>query len=90
MITIIKGIKVYSPEYLGVKDLVIAGGKFEGIYSNLDISSNFLDIEIIDGRGKIVFPGFIDGHVHILGGGGEEGYNSRTPEIKFSDLVRLE
>lgn len=87
MITIIKGIKVYSPKYLGIKDLVIAGGKFEGIYSNIDIPSNFLDIEVIDGRGKIVFPGFIDGHVHILGGGGEEGYNSRTPEIKFSDLV---
>lgn len=87
MITIIKDIKIYSPEYLGVKDLVIAGGKFEGIYDNIDIPSNFLDIEIIDGRGKILFPGFIDGHVHILGGGGEEGYNSRTPEIRFRDLV---
>ncbi len=35
MISVIKDIKVYSPEYIGIKDIVIAGGKIEGIYENL-------------------------------------------------------
>ena len=32
-------------------------------------------------------PGLIDAHVHILGGGGEGGYRTRTPEIMLSDII---
>lgn len=88
MITIIKNIKVYSPEYLGKKDVVIVSDKVEGIYDNINIPSDFLSIEIIDGSEKILFPGFIDNHVHILGGGGEGGFKTRTPEMQLSTLVK--
>ena len=33
-------------------------------------------------------PGFIDGHVHILGGGGEGGFKMRTPELKLTTLIK--
>ncbi|SFC82761.1 beta-aspartyl-peptidase [Clostridium uliginosum] len=88
MISIIKGAKVYSPKYIGIKDIVLVGGKIEGIYENLDIPNDFLEIEVINGQNKIVFPGFIDCHVHITGGGGEGGYKTRTPEIQLSNLTR--
>lgn len=88
MITIVKDIEVYSPDYLGKKTVVIVGNKFEGIYDNIDIPDNFLEINIIDGSNKLMFPGFIDSHVHIIGGGGEKGFNTRTPEIKFTDLTK--
>lgn len=87
MINIIKKVEVYSPRYLGKKDIVFTGNQIEGIYDNADIKSDALDIVEIDGNNKIAFPGFIDGHVHILGGGGEGGFNTRTPEIKLSDLT---
>ena len=32
-------------------------------------------------------PGFIDGHVHILGGGGEGGFKTRTPELSLSSII---
>jgi beta-aspartyl-dipeptidase (metallo-type) len=32
-------------------------------------------------------PGFIDSHVHIIGGGGEGGFKTRTPEIMLSDIT---
>ena len=35
----------------------------------------------------LVCPGIIDQHVHITGGGGEQGPISRIPEIMFSELV---
>lgn len=35
----------------------------------------------------MLLPGFIDSHVHILGGGGEGGFSTRTPEIKIEDLI---
>lgn len=88
MIKIIKNIKIYSPEYLGEKDLVILSNKIEGIYDNLDIPENFINIEVIDGKGKLLFPGFIDNHVHINGAGGEGGFNMRTPEIMLTDLTK--
>ena len=88
MIKIIKKVKVYSPEYLGEKDVVIVGDKIYSIESNLDISNNdALSINIIDGTGKILTPGFIDNHVHIIGGGGEGGFKTRTPEIGLTDIT---
>jgi beta-aspartyl-dipeptidase (metallo-type) len=35
-----------------------------------------------------VTPGFIDNHVHVLGGGGGLGFASRAPELQTSQLTR--
>lgn len=88
MISVIKGIKVYSPKYEGIKDVVIVSDKIEGIYDNVDVSNTFIPINVIEGTGRLLFPGFIDSHVHISGGGGEGGFKTRTPEINFSDLIK--
>lgn len=88
LITIVKNVQVYSPENLGKKDVLIVGDKFEGIYNKVEIPDDFININQIDGDKKIIFPGFIDSHVHIIGGGGEGGYNSRTPEIYLTDLSK--
>jgi beta-aspartyl-dipeptidase (metallo-type) len=88
MLTIIKGVKVYSPKYEGVKDVVISSDKIEGIYENLKIPEDFININVIEGNGKLLFPGFIDSHVHINGGGGEGGFKTRTPELKLTELTR--
>ena len=87
MITVIKNINVYAPENLGQKDIVIVSDKIEGIYDNVNIPNDFIDIKIIDGKDKILFPGFLDCHVHIIGGGGEGGFRTRTPEISVISLV---
>lgn len=88
MIKIIKDAVVYAPEYIGVSDILIVGNRIACIDRDIKIEKNpYLDIEIIDGKDKIAVPGFIDSHVHILGGGGEGGYRTRTPEIKLSDIT---
>ena len=33
-------------------------------------------------------PGLIDAHVHLSGGGGEAGPESRVPPLAFSELTR--
>lgn len=87
MITVIKNAEVYTPGYLGKKIVVLAGGKIEGVFDKIDIPNNFVDIKVIDAEGKLLLPGFIDSHVHILGGGGEGGFKTRTPEIMLSELI---
>jgi beta-aspartyl-dipeptidase (metallo-type) len=42
---------------------------------------------VYEGIGKIMIPGFIDVHQHVLGGGGEAGFPSRTPEAYLSQII---
>ena len=88
MVTILENVHVYAPEDKGIKNVLILEDKFEGLYDNLDLNSDTIKINKINCEGKLMFPGFIDNHVHILGGGGEGGFNTRTPEIKFTDLIK--
>lgn len=88
MITVIKNVRVLAPEDLGIKDIVLVGEKIEGVYDKLSIPKQFIEIDIIDGTGKIAVPGFIDSHVHIIGGGGEGGFKTRTPDIGLSQFLK--
>ena len=37
-------------------------------------------------RHRFLAPGFIDLHVHVTGGGGEDGFSSRSPESRLTDF----
>lgn len=88
MITIIKNIKVYKPEYAGIKDVLLIGGKIADIGDDIRVDLNCqVEVKEIDGTGKLLVPGFIDSHVHILGGGGEGGFSTRTPEATLTNLT---
>lgn len=84
---IIRQANVYTPENLGVKDILVINNKIIAIENQIDVSVTDIEIEEIDGNGKIATPGFIDGHFHLLGGGGENGYQNRTPEVQLTDLT---
>ena len=84
---LIQNANVYAPESLGKKDLLLAGGKICKMADHIDVPDSW-DVEVIDGSGLILTPGFIDSHVHILGGGGEGGFANRTPEATLSGLTR--
>jgi len=85
---LIKNIEVYQPDYLGKKDVLVAGEKIVAIEDTIDISTlKNLDITVIDGLGKKLIPGLIDAHVHIAGAGGEGGPSTRTPEMQLSHML---
>lgn len=83
---LIKGSHIYAPEDLGVKDVLVGGGKILRIADCLPAEEAY-GVDVIDGKGKVLIPGLIDAHVHILGGGGEGGYRTRTPELMLSDAL---
>jgi len=84
---VIRQIPTYAPEYQGIKDILLINDKIIAIEDHLDASITGVDMEEIDGQGKIAVPGFIDSHFHLLGGGGENGFHNRTPEVQLSQLT---
>jgi beta-aspartyl-dipeptidase (metallo-type) len=87
MFTLITGGTVYAPEKLGRRDILIAGRSIARVAEQIDLPAEFKP-RLIRAKGKIIVPGFVDLHVHLLGGGGEAGPWSRTPEITLSKITR--
>ena len=83
--TLIKNARLYAPECKGISDLLIANGKIALAKPHISVTG--LDMDVIDAEGKVVMPGLIDRHVHITGGGGQQGYASLVPEVTVSELV---
>lgn len=87
MFTLLKNARIFSPDDLGVKDVLIAGCKIAAI-GKLSQTIKLPGLKTVDLAGRIITPGLIDQHVHIIGGGGEAGFATRTPEIKISTIVK--
>jgi beta-aspartyl-dipeptidase (metallo-type) len=85
MTVLLKNCRVFAPEPLGRKDVLVVGQHILAIDDALDPS--LPGLKVLDVQGTILAPGFIDQHVHLTGGGGEGGPASRTPELMLSELV---
>jgi beta-aspartyl-dipeptidase (metallo-type) len=89
---LLKNAHCFTPQDIGIKDILVIFHKIcliEDDICSTDIKNFFRKQkgEVIDCSGLIAVPGFIDQHVHIVGGGGEHGPLSRTPEINLSDIT---
>ena len=81
---LLRNATIYAPQYLGKKDLLLASDKIVLIDDDLSAYQSHKEIECYDLSDKIIVPGYIDNHVHITGGGMEQGYNSRVIESFLS------
>ncbi len=84
---LLKNGHLHSPEDEGVKDIFIGGTKIISVGSEIDVSGD-INIEIVDCSDYIIVPGLIDNHVHITGGGGEGGPETRTLEPSFESYLK--
>ncbi len=84
---LIKNADVYTPAFIGRKDVLLAGKEIIAIEDTIELPSG-LPCEVVDASGLKLTPGFIDAHVHIAGAGGEGGPATRTPELQLSMLIK--
>ncbi len=69
------------------EEILIAGEKIAARQQQINCRQ-LPELQIISGEGKLILPGFIDSHVHITGGGGENGFSTRTPPLSLEQAVR--
>lgn len=87
MFLLIKNVDLYNPHSVGRMDILICNDKIIKISQNIDFPTDKFKTEIFDATDYIAVPGFIDQHVHFIGGGGEGGPVTRTPEVQLSALT---
>jgi len=84
LIILICNAKVFGPRDLGKADVLIGGQTILAIEKKIDPNILPGEVKVIEASGMSLVPGFIDGHQHFTGGGGEGGFQSKTPEMQLS------
>jgi beta-aspartyl-dipeptidase (metallo-type) len=88
-LVLVRGGHLFAPRDLGRHDLLLGYGKILAIGAGLAARFAPLgDMVEVDADGKLVVPGFIDQHLHFLGGGDFEGPLGRVPELHLSAITR--
>lgn len=85
MLTIIENVHLYQPEDKGINDIVLCGAKIVDIGRDLAVSYPLA--KRINATGLLATPGYIDQHVHIIGGGGKGSFRTRIPELQLSSCI---
>ena len=87
MIQLLRHARVYGPEPLGVRDVLVAGGRVAWIGEGAELPAG-LGATVRDLGGRRLVPGFVDCHVHLTGGGGEAGYGTSVPPLPIERFTR--
>jgi beta-aspartyl-dipeptidase (metallo-type) len=92
MLTLIVNCRIFTPERLvgtgGTGCVLVGGGKV--LYAGSDVPGvdDSLVAERLDLGGGSVIPGLVDSHVHVTGGGGEDGFSTQVPAVGLSEFTR--
>lgn len=86
MLKLLTNAQVFAPEDLGFQHILVGGGRILGISDDKSTLAAAGASEL-DLGGCRVIPGFIDGHAHVTGGGGEAGFSTRVPPVPLGSFT---
>jgi beta-aspartyl-dipeptidase (metallo-type) len=88
MLTLIKNANIFTPEPHGFGYLLLGGGKILHTGSGKPEIDMSLVSDTVDMQGASLTPGLIDCHVHVTGGGGEDGFSTQAPPVPLTGFTR--
>jgi beta-aspartyl-dipeptidase (metallo-type) len=87
MIQLLRNADLYDPEPKGRAHLLVLGESIAWVGTSRPDLPASLGVQEHDLEGRRVIPGLIDGHVHLTGGGGEAGPETRVPPVPITRLT---
>ena len=87
MLELLANASVFAPEDLKVCHVLVGGGRILAMSDDASSLSS-AGIAVTDLEGRRLVPGFIDGHAHVTGGGGESGFASRVPPVPLGRFTK--
>lgn len=86
---LIEGGELYDPEPRGLSSVLLIDDRVArcGSIDASHLERAGFDVERVSAQGCVVLPGLIDAHQHLIGGSGERGFASQTPEIQLEELA---
>jgi len=92
MFTLIKNINLVSSKEIKLVHILVCNDKVilirDSFNQELEYFAQSDLCKTHDGSGDYLLPGFIDGHVHVIGASGEGGFHTRAPEISTSVFAK--
>src|ERR671921_368670 len=85
-LTLLLNAELYDPEPRGRMHLLVGGERVLWVGREVPSVAG-VQVEEHDLGGRRVIPGLIDCHVHLTGGGGEAGPETRVPPLGLSRLT---
>src|SRR3954453_11834048 len=88
-VVVLRGGDLYCPDFLPKQDLLLIGNQIArlGTVDAAALEAAGFEVEVISADGCWITPGIIDPHEHLLGGSGEKGFATQTPEIFLTELA---
>jgi len=78
--------RIFAPEELGICHVLVGGGRILAVSDDQDALASG-GATVHDLAGRRLLPGFIDGHAHVTGGGGEAGFRTRVPPLPLGHFT---
>lgn len=86
MFKLLRNVECYTPDFLGIQDILIAVNKIAMISPGIACDI-FPYVKVYECAGRIACPGLLDQHLHITGGGGEQGPGSMIEPISCDTIT---
>jgi beta-aspartyl-dipeptidase (metallo-type) len=87
--TLIRGGHVYDPEDRGIADLLLIEDRVAMVGPVLAAPAGIGDGQVVEAKDRIMLPGLIDGHIHVMGASGPGGPTTRTTDLQIERIVAV-
>jgi len=84
---LLKNGRIFAPEERGIADLLVCGGEIVEVGPGLAAPTGVGEGETVDLAGRILLPGLIDDHLHVMGASGLGGPTSRSTDLQIERIA---
>jgi beta-aspartyl-dipeptidase (metallo-type) len=84
---LLKGGHVFDPEDRGTTDVLVVGQEIAAVGPTLAAPTGIGDGDVLDVSGRVLLPGLIDDHLHVMGASGLGGPTTRSTDLQIERIA---